>query len=49
MTPREVDQCSMAELDAAVAGWNRVHGAEERAEAPTSDRFDQMVQKVMKE
>jgi hypothetical protein len=46
---REVDLLSMAELDASVDGWNRVHGGEEKTQPMANDAFDKAVLKFMKE
>ena len=43
MTPRAVDDCTLWELAAAVAGYNRVHGGEAQPEAMSSEEFDDML------
>ena len=43
MTPDQVDHCSLWQFAAAVDGWNRAHGAEPKATAPSDDEFDRMV------
>lgn len=48
MTPRQVDEISMAELDAAVTGWNRAQGAEEPMQPPSDAAIDKAVAKFMK-
>ncbi len=48
MTPRDVDQLSMAELDASVEGWNRAQGADEPMQPPSDAAFDKAVSKFMK-
>jgi hypothetical protein len=44
MPPDVVDRCSFWQFAAAVDGWNRVHGAEPKPEAPSDDEFDAMIE-----
>jgi hypothetical protein len=44
LKPWEVDLCSFWQFGAAVDGWNRVHGAEPKPEAPSDAEFDAMVE-----
>lgn len=45
MTPRQVDELSLWEFAAAVEGWNRAHGSEPEAPAPSADEHDALVEK----
>lgn len=40
MSPAEVNACSFWEFNAAVAGWNAVHGGEDQQGLSQSDEDD---------
>jgi hypothetical protein len=44
MAPDAVDRCSFWQFAACVDGWNRVHGAEPKPEAPSDAEFDAMLE-----
>jgi hypothetical protein len=44
LTPADVDACSFWQFAAAVDGWNRVHGAEPKPQAPSDAEFDAMLE-----
>jgi len=44
MRPADVDACSIYQFAACVDGWNKVHGSEPKAEAPSDDEFDAMLE-----
>jgi hypothetical protein len=44
MKPWEVDACSIWQFAACVDGWNKAHGGEPKAEAPSDREFEAMLE-----
>ena len=45
MTPREVDSCSFWEFGAAVSGWAKANGADEKPESLSEEEHDRLMAK----
>lgn len=45
-TPAEVNQMSVWEFAAAVAGWNKAH-SEDLPEPPTPERYEEIVSRMI--
>lgn len=45
MTPSEVDDCSLWQFSAAVSGWVKANGGEEKPRSPTPEEHDALVAK----
>lgn len=48
IAPRDIDLLSLGEFISCVEGWNRVHGAPDKPEPPSEERFEKMLAKIEK-
>lgn len=45
MPPSDFWRCSLWEFSAALSGWAKANGAEEKLEAPSDEEFDAMLER----